>query len=314
MYPTSPDFNDRKTLSQSSQLEYLRTLIHLNQTGLESLKTVRSKSRIRVIRAALKWCLSQMNIAAEGKKPADPMFADFIANLGGTDAVTNLARTLEPNMPKRRTGRVNKLRGLPTDWAMSVVNAIPNLPKNEKAAVMLMAHLGFRPSELPQICLKATADHFGVVIVGKKIKGDSGQSLRGASFEKSIYWEDVMNLCTSQASYPFETINAKRIERVIQKASMAVFGDPARVTASTFRNLVASEAKSRGWPPEKIACLLGHQSQRTQKYYGRASLSSKYSGWIAPTDVRAQVTPRPRNDSPPEFTRSRRLDRPIASN
>jgi len=91
-------------------------------------------------------------------------------------------------------------------------------------------------------------------IGGNKISEVSGQCWRVFVLPPAGLVRHFLPFATTRKfSFPFRSINTRRIERVVAKASSKSFGCHKRVNCSTFRNGVSSQLKALNWSADDIA-------------------------------------------------------------
>lgn len=300
MYPQSQIEGQAMLLAQTTINEYRRVLRLVAEAPEPFLANIKTKGRARVVKAALRWSATQADTDIASTSQADRNFGDVLVKLGGANGVLALASKIDVEPLQRRVGRVRKLQGLRPDWAERLVAATQQETPLEHAAVIALHQTGCRLSELTQIALRVHSGHLAIAIPGKKLKAQAGQKLRGLTLPLESRVTTLAALCPKDGTFvqPFRDLSMRRVERVIEKASQATLGDPRRVNSSCLRNNVASLCKAAGWPPGRIAELLGHQSEGTQKYYGRATMGTTRTGWVQPINVSATHPTRQVADKP----------------
>lgn len=155
MYPPEQNSLDKPVLAKTTMKEYRRVLKLIAEYGCEPLQSIVSKSRARVIRAALRWCIEQSKQQDIATEPLPPEFALAMERIGGVDRANALINAIEVGGLKRRVGRVRKLNGLEPDWALRLILATEKEIPVEHAAVVSLFLTGCRIAELHefQICL-----------------------------------------------------------------------------------------------------------------------------------------------------------------
>jgi integrase len=294
MYPDKENSMKRQLISASTQAQYVQTLRRFAKREMRYFEDISAKSTGHVFCAALRWAL-ETDDPEGGDTTHQTAIAEALAIFGGRLGAIDFLKHFSCNYLKKRVGRVKKLRGLPPDWCQQIVAATGMELPVEHASIIALAQTGCRPSEIEGLRMAIKHGRLFIVIDGKKIKPSAGQTIRGSEFAICDPLKPLVELCPSDGSVvsPFISINARRIERLLEKASNKVFGDPRRVNASTIRNGAASNLKFLTWSKSDIAKFLGHQSERTQKYYGRPLLGRRGSTFIEPVRVIAKTTPRP---------------------
>ena len=294
MYPQYGKQPSTAALAQTTVREYLRALRLIAANNEEPFESLVSKSRARVIKAAVHWCVEQVKRPDIAKNPLAQEFYKVLRKLGGPTKALELIDGIDITSLKRRVGRVGKLRGLDPDWAMHLVEATMKESPIEHAAVIALFLTGCRISELRGMKICIRSDAIGIVISGKKLKANAGQEVRKLAYRKHGVAAVLAGLCPGDGTLIqlFKDLPIRRIAHVIEKASQKTQGSPYRVNSSCLRNNVASISKAAGWEPSKIAALLGHQSEATQQAYGRAVLGLKCRGWLEPIKVQATTPTR----------------------
>jgi integrase len=302
MYPQEPNSTVKTVLSKTTVDEYLRVIILISKFGGDPFQAIVTKSRARVIKAAVRWAIEQTKRGDIASNPLLPDISLALERLGGIDHANELINAINIDSLKRRVGRVKKLNGLEPEWALRLVTATEMETPVEHAAVVALFLTGCRISELADFQICSLPRALGVVIRGKKLKENAGQKVRKIAFPIEGLVTKLTALCPSDRSFvrPFESLKIRRVERILEKASQHTQGSPRRVNSSCLRNHVASMAKAANWEPAKIAELLGHQTEDTQKYYGRAvkGLGSQRTGWVEPIKVAASTGIRPAAPKP----------------
>ncbi len=295
MYPNEEISAKGMRISDSTRAQYVLTLRRFAKRGMRYLEDMGAKSTGHVFCAALRWALE-----TEGDFDGDDALhqsarEEALAVFGGRLGAIDFLKHFSLDPLKKRVGRVKKLRGLPPDWCQQIVRATITESPVEHASVVALVQTGCRPSEIEGLQMAAKQGRLFIVVKGKKVKEFAGQALRGVGFELCEALEPLVKLCPVDGSVvsPFKSVNARRIERLLEKASKKVFGDPRRVNASTIRNGAASNLKFHTWSKQDVAMFLGHQSEKTQKYYGRPLLGRRGTHFIEPLSVIAKTTPRP---------------------
>ncbi len=300
MYPQDQNQTRAPVLANSSSDEYLRALRLFADGGERWIENIGSKSRARGVAAAVRWCIAQVECGniANDQLSGEP--SELLTRLGGRDRALEIVNRIEIHSLKRREGRVRKLLGLDRHWATRLVAATETENVLEHAAVVALFLTGCRLSELSDMALHLNGDNLSVVIHGRKVRNDAGQEFRGVILPSEGVVIKLTSLCPKDGSIvePFKTLSPRRVERVIEKASQETQGAPRRVSSSCLRNHVSSLCKALGWSPSKIAMMLGHQSEATQKYYGRSILGSNPAGWVKPIKVMATTPTRPAGPKP----------------
>lgn len=295
MYPTEEISTKKLRISASTQAQYVLTLRRFAKRGMPYLEDMGAKSTGHVFRAAMRWALAIEGDSGGEDAPHQIACAEALSVFGGPLGAIDFLKDFSCSPLKKRIGRVKKLRGLPPDWSHQIVGATITEAPLEHSSIVALAQTGCRPSEIQGLHMAVRQGELLIAIRGKKVREFAGQDLRGFRFAICEPLQPLVQLCPLDESVvsPFDSINARRIERLLEKASTKVFGDPRRVNASTIRNGAASKLKSLDWSKEDIAKFLGHQSERTQKYYGRALLGRRSTNFIEPLSVIAKTPPRP---------------------
>lgn len=302
MYPQDQNMTEKSPLAKTTQVEYMRALRLIARSDGRSLEEITTKSRARVVKAAVRWGVGEYISSEITSAALLPDISLALERLGGKDRAIAVVDAIAVGGLKRRVGRVKKLNGLEPGWALRLVMATKGESAIEHAAVVALFHTGCRISELHGILLCRIKDHIGIAIKGTKQKKQAGQSLRRVIFPIEGTLEKLAALCPEERTFfcPFEFLKTRRVERVIEKASQLTQGSPRRINSSCLRNNVASLAKAAGWEPSKIAGFLGHQSETTQQYYGRAvkGQGARRDGWVEPIKVTASTSTRPAMSKP----------------
>jgi integrase len=274
-------------LAASTHKSYCNTFRRIAEEGLGAFDDVEAQGTAQNMRAALRSGYRSLDDLSEVHSEFGILARAAILRLGGHDSAEDAIEAILSGDLTKRVGRVKKLKGLPDDWLDLTIDAAECEIETEHAAVMVMALAGPRPSEIASIglCELENGD-IAVMIDGTKITEVSGQTQRRLTFPP-VGLARWLRIFASQGeySYPFVNINNKRMERIVAKASIRAFGCPRRVNCSTFRNNVSSQLKALEWSADAIAKVLGHQSQKTQKFYGRIRFGKRTSSWMAPSQV-----------------------------
>jgi integrase len=272
----------RKKRTLTSYNLQLKRIIELGTKAFDGLKT---KSSITHLGSALRYAQGILSDPDGAKDSVYDICSEALVQIGGADKISQLIDQLRSGPLKRKVGRSKKLIGLPQDWAENMVTASASEKTLEHLAVVALYMTGCRPDEIQNIAMKISlkTNSLLVVIAGAKVKNMAGQEKRGLFFTLQGFAAELAQICDDESiHHPFQNINARRVERLVEKASKKVLGDERRVSASTFRNHVASVMKARHASPTEIAQFLGHQSEVTQTDYGRATYGKNSSNWIAP--------------------------------
>lgn len=246
---------------------------------------LKTKASITHLRSALGYAQNILSDPDHAKDSVYDICSRALAQIGGADKIGQLIDKLRSGPLNPKVGRGKKLKGLPKHWAENMVTASASEKSPEHLAVVALYMTGCRPIEIQNIAIKISlkTNRLLIVIAGAKVKNMAGQEKRGLSFTLQGFAAELAQICVDDSIYyPFKGINARRVERLVEKASKKVLGDERRVSASTFRNYAASALKARNASPTEIAQFLGHQSEITQTDYGRASYGKHGSNWIAP--------------------------------
>jgi hypothetical protein len=220
----------------------------------------------------------------EGQQCEDQAFSricNFIARYG--------YKTIGPDrssFPVRK-GRISKLKQYPIDWRERVLNAVNTKIEGLKEAVLVIAHLGCRPCEVPSAAVTVVGDILQITVKSAKALGGKDPKVRGAIYPISELNKLIAELAKNNAN-PFSEIDIKQISNILQRSGQKkdVFPKLQRVsvTCSDFRNQIASDCKAAGYTGEKLALLLGHITNEQQKVYGRSRYGNPSSPFL-PTQV-----------------------------
>lgn len=284
-----------KELAKSTRLTYTRILRRIVKNPRKAIKGIGAMSTAGNVRAALRAAHRAIHEDSEKNTDFGVVAREAIAILGGHDSVEETIEKILALELSARVGRVSKLKNLPDDWIEETIDAAAIETKEEQAAVIVSALTGARPGEVASIgLLHHECGDLCVIIEGNKTSDVAGQQQRILRFAPLGLAQRLIPFAGKDvASRPFKDINSRRMQRVVEKASTKVFGCPTQVNCSTFRNNVASQLKSLGWNAEEIAIVLGHQSETTQKFYGRRRYASSSGGWLAPKIIHGTNVVRP---------------------
>lgn len=282
-------------LAESTQLTYTRILRRIVKNLPEAIEGIGAISTAGNVRAALRAAHRAIHDDSKMHTDFGELARKAIATLGGHDSVEETIAEIFALELSARVGRVSKLKNLPDDWIEETIEAAAIETQEEQAAVIVSALTGARPGEVASIgLLHLACGDLCVIIEGNKISDSSGQKQRILRFAPLGLAQRLIPFAGQEvASRPFTDINSRRMQRVVEKASTKAFDCATEVNCSTFRNNVASQLKALGWTTQDIAIVLGHQSEVTQKYYGRRRYASSSGGWLAPSKLHATNAVRP---------------------
>lgn len=181
--------------------------------------------------------------------------------------------------PKPADGNVRKgkrrgLAGLGTDWRQKVAAALPSDSRFTDAVLVLIL-TGLRPSELVKGVLVSavSADKLKIEISGAKVTALAGQ-------QKRTLWVKVDNPValrlfgylwagrgTGQISVSIDDPR-KFCDEVRAFCAKLFPNTKYKASPYSFRHSFASDLKDMKVSPSRIAQMMGHASERSQRAYG----------------------------------------------
>jgi hypothetical protein len=282
-------------LADSTRASYLSIFNRTVDPHVDAFAGIHAVSTANKFRAAYRVGDRCMQEGVESNTEFGIAARKAILHFGGLENAESFMDAILAGDLSARVSRMNKLKNLPADWSEQMIEAAKCESSAEQAAVVAMAMVGPRPGEIADIGLLIMENgDLAMRLNGNKLSEVSGQCWRVFMLEPEGWAKRLLPLATrGKISYPFKKINSKRIQRVVAKASAKAFGCATKVNCSTFRNHVSSELKALDWSEDDIAKAMGHQSQKTQRFYGRRRFARKPGGWVPPKTVQTSQTTRP---------------------
>jgi integrase len=174
---------------------------------------------------------------------------------------------------KPRKGRTAKLKHYPLDWREQFLDAIETKIPNVQYAIRVIALLGCRPGEIPSTHISMDGSLVRISVQNAKQGSKSKPQFRSALYSINEITEPLLDLADGN-EFPFQQVNVKSVQNVIYHTGKKVGAfrklSKQSISASDFRNQLASDCKRRKFSRKELAILLGHSSDRTQKFYGRS--------------------------------------------
>lgn len=212
---------------------------------------------------------------------------------------------------KKRSKR-QMLHKLPDDFREQMYSAMSN--SKYRLAVLAASLSGARPQKL-EYGIKMTERDGALTlhIIGAKVieGGVQGQAWR--EIEYSIT-DDNPLIAAALAELRSHGHNEILVSVVSKDAYTAALRRVGRIlwprmkpetTGYCLRHMFASDLKAAGLSIEAIAMALGHGVTRTQSLYGQAQISTRGSGMLNPTAVRAAAPVRQTRTAHPGANASR---------
>lgn len=282
-------------LAVSTRNSYLSIYKRTVDPEIDAFEGIRAVSTANKFRAAYRVADRCMKEGAEKNTEFGIFARKAILHFGGLENAEAFMDAILSGDLSARVSRMNKLKNLPSDWNEQMIEATKCESIAEQAAVVAMSMVGPRPGEIAEIGLVIMKNgDLAMKVSGNKLSEVSGQTWRVFMFAPEGLAKRLLPFATrGKISYPFKKINSKRIQRVVAKASAKAFGCATKVNCSTFRNYVSSELKALDWSADDIAQSMGHQGQKTQRYYGRRRFARKSAGWAPPKSVQTSQPTRP---------------------
>jgi len=205
----------------------------------------------------------------------------------------------QPPAGTPRAGKNSKrkgLRGLPDDWRDQLIEqACPE----DQIPLMVMALSGCRPAELKKrILVMSDWPYLAFIINGAKVKEYAGYEQRSVVIDPQTLLcrndELIQSLFASKQSVAIANDQSfqKRIKRLAQRLGFK------NVSCYSLRHQLAADAKATGTGKTDLAKVLGHQAERTQRYYGNHQQGNK-GGRVLEIHGHTQTEPRPAPDVTP---------------
>lgn len=212
---------------------------------------------------------------------------------------------------KKRSKR-QMLHKLPDDFREQMYSAMSN--SKYRLAVLAASLSGARPQEL-EYGIKMTERDGALTLhpIGAKVieGGVQGQAWREIEYSitddnpliaaalaelRSHGHNEILVSVSSKDAY---TAALRRVGRVLWPRMKS------ETTGYCLRHMFASDLKAAGLSIEAIAMALGHGVTRTQSLYGQAQISTRGSGMLNPTAVRAAAPIRQNRTAHPGAKASR---------
>jgi len=171
-----------------------------------------------------------------------------------------------------------ELKGLPSGWRDQVVLAALFAESRYSLPIAVASAIGPRPAELA-IGIRASLDedgHLAFTIAGAKYRlGQQGQEWRRITCPVQALDTQIVRDAVAAAGGELLIVapSAKGMWSAVDYFAKQAFpGVDHHISPYSMRHQVAADLKGEGWPPDKIAMALGHQTDRTCGIYGRPSL------------------------------------------
>ncbi len=287
-------------ISKSTQHEYSAAFIRLNgqhwrEYAEEHKLTKRSAS---VLRAAWRRSIAERilwasevaeNVDAEERQKheesAKSLSLELVSDLA-LPAYQAPAGTQRPGQKSKR----KSLKGLPDDWRDIMLESVKT---EDQLPLLVMTLTGCRPAELKKGIQVIASNHLlAFIIQGAKIKENAGQPQRAIAIDpKSVLSRNhalINKLFQTQATVRIDDDQRfqKRIYRIAKKLGFK------QVSCYALRHQLAADLKSNKNTRTEIALSLGHQSERTQRFYGNHKQGNK-GGRVIEVHAHAAIPPRP---------------------
>ncbi|OZB57170.1 MAG: hypothetical protein B7X35_02505 [Halothiobacillus sp. 14-56-357] len=205
----------------------------------------------------------------------------------------------QPPAGTPRAGKNSKrksLRGLPDDWRDQLIE---QARPEDQIPLLVMALTGCRPAELKKgILVMSDWPYLAFIIHGAKVKEYAGYEQRSVAIDPQTLLcrnhELIQMLFTSKLSVAIANDQSfqKRIKRLAQRLGFK------NVSCYSLRHQLAADAKATGTGKTDLAKVLGHQAERTQRYYGNHQQGNK-GGRVLEIHGHTQQDPRPAPDVTP---------------
>ncbi|HUX81855.1 MAG TPA: hypothetical protein VMV35_03370 [Halothiobacillus sp.] len=196
------------------------------------------------------------------------------------------AGTQRPGQKSKR----KSLKGLPDDWRDLMLESVKI---EDQSPLLVMTLTGCRPAELKKGVQVIASDHLlAFIIQGAKVKENAGQPQRAIAIDpKSVLSRNhalINKLFQSQPTVRIDDDQRfqKRIYRIAKKLGFK------QVSCYALRHQLAADLKSNKNTRTEIALSLGHQSERTQRFYGNHKQGNK-GGLVIEVHAHAAIPPRP---------------------
>lgn len=205
----------------------------------------------------------------------------------------------QPPAGTPRAGKNSKrkgLRGLPDDWRDQLIE---QARPEDQIPLLVMTLSGCRPAELKKGIEIMSAGHLlAFIIQGAKVKEYAGYEQRAVAIDPQTLLCRNHDLIQSMFASEWKVSIAndqsfqKRIKRLAQRLGFK------NVSCYSLRHQLAADAKATGTGKTDLAKVLGHQAERTQRYYGNHQQGNK-GGRVLEVHGHTQTEPRPAPDVRP---------------
>lgn len=297
-------------VAASTQIEYDRALHRLGGTHWRDYAShhLLGKRAASVLRAA--W---RRGMAFQIKDELNTL--RLLAMVSDSESVAYFQRVVQPLLDKLtkdqalpayqpptgipRAGRNSKrksLRGLPPDWRDQLIE---NAKPDDQLPLLVMALCGCRPAELKKgVGVMSDPPLLAFIIHGAKIKDHAGYEQRAVAIDPHTLLfrnHDLIQLlfATSQTvAIGDDQSFQKRVKRFAVRLGFK------NVSCYSLRHQLAADAKATGTGKTELARVLGHQAERTQRYYGNHQQGNK-GGRVLEIHGHTQQDPRPAPDVRP---------------
>jgi hypothetical protein len=196
--------------------------------------------------------------------------------------------------PSKKTSKRQTLHKLPDDFREQMYSAMSN--SKYRLAVLVASLSGARPQELEYGIKMIERD--GVLtlhIIGAKVieGGVQGQAWREIEYPATDGNPLIATALAELRSYGHNEILVSVASKDAYTAALRRVGRllwprmKSETTGYCLRHMFASDLKAAGLSIEEIAMALGHSVTRTQSLYGQAQISTRGSGMLKPSSVRA---------------------------
>lgn len=186
---------------------------------------------------------------------------------------------------------------LPENWQEQISGCLQNIHLD------ILSSSGCRPVELSTITITCNLDStLTFTIQGAKIKVSGHACGQSTGQEERTFTRQIgdspalQRIAQAVISGPIIPLNRKEMDSLrkrLSRKSRKLFPKVPAISFYSYRHQMASDLKKNGYAQEKIAQILGHQSTKTQKSYGRSG--SGASGGIGVKEVSASSNVRTSN-------------------
>ena len=257
---------------------FRRTTGTPHQRWAESLKAYAPvSSSFYAMRAAMVWMFKnslQRRLFEEGfSEPcgSENRLSDILQHL---EIVQNLGRQdlldRSGQVRVKKTSKKNDLPKLPEGWRNQLVDRAQSSTRYAKAIEIL--HLtGCRPEELRQgVTVTRNGQDAEIFISGAKVRARCGQKWRQVSVPMAALSPSLQRAIRGDRGSVRVTIaSTGGLRDKLRRMSRALWPRGVVVTPYHFRHALAEDLRRDGWESHQIAEVLGQQSAKTQRLYGR---------------------------------------------